>query len=137
MRFSTTETKMHAFLETRRAPHTRVDQVLSRESRQVIEHNENFLESIIRCLKHCGRQGIGLRGHRGDGNLVQDDHDQQGHMRTFKARVKLVSRTGTKRREHLEKHPQNATYISKTTQNDLLQCILEYLQEQIVEGVKK
>lgn len=58
-------------------------------------------------------------------------------MDNFKALVKLVSRTDTELREYLEKDPQNATYLSKTTQNDLSQCILEYLKDQIVEEVNQ
>ena len=57
-------------------------------------------------------------------------------MGNFKALVNLVSRTDDDLREHLESCKKTASYISKTTQNDLLDCITEFFQEQIVKEVK-
>lgn len=39
-------------------------------------------------------------------------------------------------KKHLQSCPKTATYISKTTQNDLLQCIADFVQGKIVEEVK-
>lgn len=38
--------------------------------------------------------------------------------------------------EHLHSCPKNATYISKTSQNDLLECMGQYIQSQIITEVK-
>lgn len=40
-------------------------------------------------------------------------------------------------RNHLETGQSNATYISKTTQNNLLDCIKVFIQEEIVKEVKQ
>ena len=126
---------LEAFVNTRNAPHSRVDQVLSVEGCAIIAKNRCFLESIIRCIEHCGRQGIARRGHRDDGNPLMVD-DTGGSMGNFKALVKLVSRADDTLREHLETCQKTSTYMSKNTQNDLLDCMSDHIQEQIVTEIK-
>ena len=38
---------------------------------------------------------------------------------------------------YLETCDRNASYISKTTQNELLDCKKEYIQDVIIDGVKE
>ena len=38
-------------------------------------------------------------------------------------------------KEHLETCGKNASYISKTTQNELLECIKEYIHDIIVDEI--
>ena len=38
--------------------------------------------------------------------------------------------------DHLRNCPKNASYISKTTQNELINCCGEIITEQIIAGVK-
>ena len=38
--------------------------------------------------------------------------------------------------EHVEMCSKKASYISKTTQNELLECIKQYVQDQIIDVVK-
>ena len=39
--------------------------------------------------------------------------------------------------DHLAHTPKNATYISKTTQNDVLDCIRVYIQQKIVKDIQQ
>ena len=127
--------KMDAFVQTMQKPQRRVDQILSQDAMQTVNRNRKFLESIIRCLELCGRQGIALRGHRDDGNPMEEK-EKDTNVGNFKALIGLVSRTDEDLKKHLETCPKTATYMSKTTQNDLLQCIAEFMQQKIVEDVK-
>ena len=36
---------------------------------------------VIRAVEYCGRQGIGLRGHRDDGSVFHNDDWNQGNFR--------------------------------------------------------
>ena len=80
---------------------------------------------MLKCLEFCGRQGIALRGHSfNKGN--------------FKALLALRVNAGDKVLEHhLETCARNATYTSKTTQNELLLCVKEFLQSKIVQEVQE
>ena len=127
--------KMDTFLQTMEKPGCRVDQILSQDARQTVERNRRFLESIIRCLELCGRQGIALWGHRDDGTPLEDAEGST-NMGNFKSLITLVSRTDEDLKMHLQTCPKTATYISKTTQNDLLQCIADFIQGKIVQEVK-
>ena len=48
----------------------------------------------------------------------------------------MMCETDEHLRSHLETCQRNASYISKTTQNNLLACILDFMQEKIIEEVK-
>ena len=47
----------------------------------------------------------------------------------------LFSVWSTRLADHLGKAPRNATYVSKNAQNDLLDCIKEYIQDVIVQEI--
>ena len=82
-------------------------------------------------MEYCGRQGIALRGHRDDGFLSKHDHEDenQGNFRLMAGLDKnLENFTITCKR--------NATYFSKTSQNQLFLCIKEYIQQEIVNSIK-
>lgn len=105
-------------------PQCRVDQILSHGATQIVDRNREFLESIIRCLEFCGRQGIALRGQRDDGNPLPDT-EESTNVGNFKALITLVSRTDEDLMKHLQTCPKTASYISKTTQSDLLHSIAD------------
>ena len=88
-----------------------------------MKKNQEFLTSIIECAEFCGRQGLALRGHRDDSTTVDKKH--QGNFRSL---LDFHIDAGDKvLEEHLAKDPKNASYISKTTQNELLDCVKKYI----------
>ena len=56
-------------------------------------------------------------------------------MGIFKPLIKLVCRTDEELKKHLQTCPKTSSYISKTTENDLLQHTGDFLQGEIVEEV--
>ena len=98
---------------------------MSLECAQQVDRNRQFLK-----LEFCGRQGIALRGHKD--NSTSDDFNQDN----FKALVQLRIHAGD---SVLESHPAScskpAAYMSKTSQNELLMCIGEYLTDEIAKDV--
>ena len=74
------------------------------------------------------RKRIGLRGH---GNNKTTSSFNNGN---FKKLLEFRANSGDNTlRKHLDAGKRNAMYISKTTQNDLLDCIKKFIQRKIYE----
>ena len=122
---------LHAFLQVSEGRQQRVDISLSSQNQRQAHSNRIFLTSIIKCLKLCGRQGIALRGHRDDSTSVTLN---QGN---FKALLDLRIDAGDVALDnHLKTCAKHSTYISKTTQNELLDCMREIFQKSLTDDVR-
>ena len=76
---------------------------------------------------------MALRGH-GDDSTAQD----KSHQGNFKSLLDFHFDAGDKSLQlHFETYDRNASYISKTTQNELLELIKEYIQDVITDEVKE
>jgi hypothetical protein len=128
------KTKIDEFLKLMNGdPSLIIQNRLSLELERQIAKNRIFLTSVIKCIELCGRQGIGIRGHRDD-SPAHSNSDNQGN---FKALIDLRIDAGdTELREHLESCNRIAKYMSKTCQNELLLCINKYIQDVILTQVK-
>ena len=126
-------TKLASFCTSIEKPSSRIDCVLSSVQQQRIAHNRKVIASITECIELCGRQGIALRGHRDDATTEEHAEDQG----KLKAVIQFRIKSGDKiLQEHLASCGDNATYISKTSQNDLLLCMGDVIREAIVKDVK-
>ena len=126
-------TKLASFCASIEKPSSRIDSVLLSVQQQRIAHNRKVIASITECIELCGRQGIALRGHRDDATTEEHAEDQG----KLKADIQFRIKSGDKIfQEHLASCGDNATYISKTSQNDLLLCMADVIREAIVKDVK-
>lgn len=126
------DARMDGFLKTMAMPSTRIDLSMNSQTAQRVKKNRAFLKSVIKCIELCGRQGIALRGHRDDSTA-----DQLSNKGNFHALLRLRVDAGDQDLQtHLETCNRNSTYVSKTSQNDLLDCIRVYIQSQIVCQIK-
>ena len=124
--------RLLAFRHSMEHPAQRVDQTMSESSRIRVQQNREILISIVKSLELCGRQGLALRGHRDDATNV--DLLNKGKL---KAIIDFrVDAGDTVLGRHLVSTRRNATYISKTSQNDLLDCMASAILETIVQDVK-
>ena len=123
--------KMSAFLATHNNQKQRIDFSISAVEKERVARNRVYISSILKCLEFCGRQGLALRGHRDDST---SDSLSQGN---FKALIDFCIEAGDQDlQHHLETCQKNATYISKTSQNELLVCVKEHIQGEIVKEIK-
>ena len=123
--------KKTAFMKTYMKPDKHIDNIMSKHVKDIVQKNRKFLTSIIKCIELCGRNGMALRGHRDDYTVL--DKSYQGN---FKCLLDFQVDAGNIHlKEHLEICARNASYISKTTQNQLLECIKEYVQDVIVNEI--
>ena len=99
---------------------------MNADSTILIEKNRHVLKSILKCIEFCGRRGITLRGHRDNDTQIDTAEKDSHHTNTgnFKELIRFQIDSGDSiLEEHLRNCPKNATYVSKTTQNELLLCI--------------
>ena len=61
--------RLNEIMKTINNPEKGIGITASGKNNKKFEENREILTSIIKCLEFCGRQGIGLRGHR-DGNTT-------------------------------------------------------------------
>jgi len=77
---------------------------------------------IIKTIILHGRQNIPLRGRRDGGSLLEAD-DCTSNQGNFRALLNFRIDAGdTELKEHLQSTSARSTYISKTTQNNLIEC---------------
>ena len=111
---------------------TAVDQALNKAMRERIESNREKLSPIVKTVVFCGRQNIPLRGHRDD-----SAHYENSECGNFQALLDFRVESGDKvLQKHFETAPRNATYRSKTIQNELISCCGEVITEKIVKEIK-
>ena len=84
-----------------------------------IEQNRVILKSIIDAVLFCGYQGIAYRGHRDDQTCTENNPDL--NHGNFLELLHFRARAGdTALKQHLSTAARNATYTSKTIQNDII-----------------
>ncbi|XP_050505348.1 52 kDa repressor of the inhibitor of the protein kinase-like [Diabrotica virgifera virgifera] len=124
------------FLKTYKSPNKEViNQVCSERLRQVTENRER-LKPIIKTIILLGRQNIPFRGHRDDGPINLDIETSAANQGNFKALLQFRVDAGDKALEkHLNTSSSRATYISKTTQNALIECCGDEIRDEILKRI--
>ena len=75
---------------------------------------------MAKTVVFCSRQYIPLRGHRDDATNM----NAHGNPGNFKALLAFRAEAGDQiLKKHLQKAPRNATYASKTTQNEIIDVV--------------
>ena len=111
---------LHTFWKTHTDPKCRIDVWIKTTGEERIERNRTILASSVKTLIFCGRQGISFRGHRDD----ETCRDNSSNMGNFKELLDFRAFAGDELlKEHLLSFKINASYISKTSQNELLFCL--------------
>ena len=115
-----------------------IDVMVDTNLRKQISENRKKLIPIVDTIRLCGRLGLPLRGHRDDSQYHPEVGEYStGGVGNFVELLNFRVRSGdTDLREHLSKCKKNASYISKTAQNDIINCCGELITEQIIEDLK-
>nr|XP_004211281.1 unnamed protein product [Hydra vulgaris] len=97
-----------------------------------VSKNRQLLQPIIETIILCGRLGLSLRGHRDDSEFHPENSESFNHtVGNFIELLHFRVKAGDKVLEdHLKYHQQNASYISKTSQNQLIRCCGEVITSQ-------
>ena len=84
---------------------------------------------------HLVKQGLPLRGHRDD-----SQHNKQLYMNSgnFQQLLKLISEIGKNDlKSVIENVPKNATYRSKTIQNQIINIVGDKVKSEIIGEIRK
>ena len=76
-----------------------------------------------------------MRGHRDDGQLF-NDVEPKVNDENFRELILLMCELKNNFGDSTLSSKRNTNYLSKTTQNDLLLCVKEYIQHEIVKEIK-
>lgn len=96
------------------------------------------LRPIIKTVLFCGRHELPFRGHRDYGSLEIQDVDECHNEGVFRAALKFRIDAGDQvLKSHLESAPNNATYISWQTQNDIINACRVAVTREIVAEVQQ
>ena len=115
-----------------------VRNLISTERAKQASENRSFLEPIIDITLTMAKQNIALRGHRDDGPIDANGEDPSFNDGNFRALVRLRTRGGDNvLQNHLKNAPRNATYTSKTIQNEILDITCSLIKADLKEEVSR
>lgn len=111
---------------------TIVSQLSASHSAQT-EKNRKVLKSIMATIEVCCRQGIAIRGHRDGSKHLEDTANNHGNFQTL---LQFRCDSGdTVLSEHMGSCNKNASYRSKTAQNEIINILGDMITETIVQQV--
>ena len=124
--------KAENFISTMSDPSKAIDSKLNKDREQQIKTNRQILSSIVSTVLFCGRQGLALRGKRDDGVLQEENRSNFNALLTFRIESgdELLA-------THLKTCDKTATYVSKTTQNNIIAIIGEQIRETLLKKVTR
>ena len=113
-------------------PERTVAAQLDLRRQETIAKNRELLKSISKTVYLCGRQGVALRSHRDDSTA-----DPDANHGNFLELLRFRSDGGDQiLSSHFESHCRNASYSSKTIQNQLITIIGDQIRNSIIDEVK-
>uniref|UniRef100_A0A1X7VGF4 DUF4371 domain-containing protein n=1 Tax=Amphimedon queenslandica TaxID=400682 RepID=A0A1X7VGF4_AMPQE len=128
--------KMNEFLRIYNNPSEGVDTLLDCEAHRIIERNRKVIESLLKIVILCGKQGLPFQGHRDDNvNWVLDEGC--GNDGNFVEIIRFRAETDPILANHLVSTPKNAKCTSKTIQNELISVVGQKIQKEILDEVKR
>lgn len=131
------------FLNTYDKPKNEVINLLNDQRSKEISENRERLRPIIKTILLLDRQNIPLRGHRDDGSLVckteeVDSNDSIVNQGNFRELLKFRIDAGDHLlNTHLKTTGARATYISKLTQNEIIECCKQEILDVLLLEIKK
>ena len=109
---------MGNFLRNMRREAVPIDQQINNLLQGQISKNREILKSLFKTVIFCGKNNIALRGRR------DDDPQNASLSGNFQVLLEFRVDSGDQTlQHHLESAPRNATYISKTIQNEMITTV--------------
>ena len=104
------------------------------KSQAQIKKNREVIISISKTIHLLAKQNLPLRGHRDDSQHLDMENNNPGN---FQELLKFRCESGdTYLKLHFEEGHKNATYRSKTIQNQLINIMSDQILEGIIAKVK-
>ena len=104
------------------------------KSKAQTKKNREVIMSIGKTIHFLAKQSLPIRGHRDDSQHLDKEGNNPGN---FQELLKFCCESGdTVLQLHFEEGHKNATYHSKTIQNQLIKIISDQILEGIIAKVK-
>ncbi|XP_063230714.1 52 kDa repressor of the inhibitor of the protein kinase-like [Bacillus rossius redtenbacheri] len=127
------------FLKNYHSPEDNILNKVNKQHLQEIQDNRLRLKPIVESTIFLGRQNIPFRGHRDDDQLMMSESETNESIcneGNFRELLRFRVAAGDTMLEHHFKHTSSrATHISKTTQNNLIDCCGKEISSQILKNV--
>ena len=116
-----------------------IDVVIDSNLKEEVKKNRQILNPIVDSVIFCGRLGLPLRGHRDDAKYQPEvGKYSTGGVGNFIESLNLRVRAGDEVLEnHLKNCGKNRTYISKTSQNKIINNCGEVIIDKIIHDIKE
>ena len=134
-----TWSKLEAIFSQIKGSSHEINLLYDRKYKHEVEENRKVLAAIIDTIVILGRLRLPFRGQRDDSKY----HPKVGEYSTggvdnFVEFLQFRVRGGDKVLEqHLKNYSKNASYISKTSQNDFISCCGQFITELVVRKIKE
>ena len=124
------------FIKAMEDSSARIENQLSTLHSKKVAENRLKLRSIAETIILCGRQSIAFQGHRDDRSSVEEN--PTSNHGNFLALLQFRVQAGDKvLSDHLQSAPANATYTSKTIQNELIVICGDLIRNKILERIRQ
>lgn len=101
-----------------------------------IHENRDKLFSIIETIKLCGRQELALRGTNDSGPLSANDLEPVINDGNFRTLLRMRMQCGDQKLiKHTKNMTLNATYMSPTIQNDIIDICGSIIEKKIITNI--
>ena len=127
--------KMDEFIGRYENQSKAIDVMLHTKLMERLEHNQHVIESLLKVVILCGKQGLALRGHRDD--LVDWKDEASSNEGNFIQLVRFRAETDPILAKHLAESPKNARYTSKGIQNELIDVVANRIRSDIIAEVQQ
>ena len=111
-------------------PEQTVPFMMSASNQSQYEINIHILRSIVDTVLLCGKQNISLRGHR---DTFSDNTLTVSNKGNFLAILQLMASKDSLLQTHLNSCHRNASYTSKTIQNEIIDIIGDQIRSSMTE----
>ena len=127
--------RMDEFVRRYCTPSQSIDVLVNSVAKQRLLDNECVIESLLKTVIFCGRQGLAFRGHSDDHVSLNDFEER--NVGNFLELLRFRAEHDHILAKHLQSAPRNATYTSKTVQNKMIDVVGTVIRSDIIKEVKK
>ena len=122
--------RMHCFKST-----TPIDVQLNKEAEEIrgrrelqrVE-NRHIVETIFDVVRHLAKQNSSFRGH--------DERDESKNKGNFLEELEFLSKYHAPLRKWMDSHPENVSYFSHVSQNEMISILSNLIAEVICNEVR-
>ena len=116
-----------------------IEVMLTKNSNKEVQKNRKKLKPIVDKVILLGKLGLPFRGHRDDSQYQQNvgEYSSGGAGNFVKCLGYRVRGGDTELQNHFKTRSKNASYISKTSQNELVCCCRKFIKDALIKDIKE